>query len=297
MTCVILKICFRNELRKKSIFPVMKTNFIRRTLTGAGLVAVILSAVWLGPYTFVALLLLINLLSLREFYHLLETPETRPSKMAGSLLSVCLIVLSLITLSGLASWKWMLVIIPAAFGIFVAALYEPSAKKPFQGLAITFLGITAITLPLCCFALIPFLDGTDGNYHFALPLGCFLLLWSYDTVAYLFGRQFGKHPLFRRISPKKTWEGSIGGALAALITGYILPQFFTLLNTIEWETLAVITVVTGTYGDLVKSLLKRSLGIKDSGTILPGHGGMLDRFDSLIGSAPFICTYLILLRR
>lgn len=273
------------------------TNLNRRTLTGGGLVIVIVTAVWLGRYSFTALLLLIDILCLLEFYRLLEAPAARLSKMEGSFLSVCLIILVLINLTGMANWKWMLLIIPATFGIFVVALYRPSDKKPFQGLAITFLGIIAITLPLCCFALIPFLMGTDGSYHYALPAGCFLLLWSNDTAAYLFGRRFGKHPLFLRISPKKTWEGSFGGAAATLVTGYILSRYFTALTTFEWEALAVIIVITGTYGDLIKSLLKRSLGVKDSGTILPGHGGMLDRFDSLLGSAPFICTYLILLGR
>jgi phosphatidate cytidylyltransferase len=272
------------------------TNFIRRTLTGSGLIIVILAAVWLSPYSFTALLLLINLLSLREFYHLLDASGARPSKVAGAFLSACLILSFFTTVTGLASWVWMLLIIPITFGIFVAAVYR-SDNKPFQGLAITFLGIITITLPLCCFVAIPFLLPPAGSYHFVLPAGCFLLLWSNDTAAYLVGRQFGKHPLFHRISPKKTWEGSVGGAAAALVTGYVLSLYVTALNALEWEALSVIVVVTGTYGDLVKSLLKRSLGVKDSGTILPGHGGMLDRFDSLLGSAPFVCAYLILLGR
>lgn len=272
------------------------TNFIRRTLTGSGLVIVILAAVWLGPYSFTVLLLLIDLLSLQEFYRLLEDPTAKPSKTSGVFLSTCLILSCLAIMTGLAGWRWMLLIIPVAFGIFVAALYRPD-KKPFQGLAITFLGIITITLPLCCFAAIPFLLPPAGIYRFALPLGCFLLLWSNDTAAYLFGSLFGKHPLFRQVSPKKTWEGSVGGAAAALVTGYVLSRSATVLNTLEWEVLSLIIVLTGTYGDLVKSLLKRSLGVKDSGTILPGHGGMLDRFDSLLGSAPFVFAYLILLRK
>ena len=132
------------------------------------------------------------------------------------------------------------------------------------------------------------------GFVFSLSLH-FLLLWSNDTAAYLVGGRFGKHPLFRRISPGKTWEGSIGGAAAAVAMGYVLSVYFTIFTTVEWEALSLIIVITGTYGDLVKSMLKRSLGIKDSGTLLPGHGGMLDRFDSLLGSAPFVYCYLILL--
>ncbi len=270
------------------------SNFATRTLTGGGLVALTLAAVWFGPYSFTALLLLINLLSLQEFYRLLEMPGAKPRKAAGWLLSACLILTCLTTLTGLTCWKWILLVIPAAFGIFVAALYQP-VEKPFQGLANTFLGIIAVSLPVCFFVALPFLPRQAGNYHFELPLGCFLLLWSNDTVAYLVGSRFGKHPLFRRISPKKTWEGSIGGGASALAMGYVLSIYFKVLNMLEWEVLSMIIVVTGTYGDLVKSLLKRSLGIKDSGTLLPGHGGMLDRFDSLLGSAPFVYGYLILL--
>lgn len=272
------------------------TELMRRTLTGSGLIIVILAALWFGPYSFTVLLLLIALLCLREFYRLLEVPGEVPDKVAGAILSVCLILSFQTVLSGLADWKWMMVNVPVAFTIFVRALYR-KVKNPFQGLALTFLGVAAIALPLCFFVALPFLTPPAGRYRFELPLGCFMLLWANDTGAYLAGRKLGKHPLFRRVSPKKTWEGSFFGAAAALATSYALSRCIVVLNTLEWLVLALIIVVTGTYGDLFKSLLKRSRGVKDSGTILPGHGGMLDRFDSLLGSAPFICIYLILLRR
>ncbi|WP_432328490.1 phosphatidate cytidylyltransferase [Mucilaginibacter sp. P25] len=270
------------------------TEFSRRTFTGTGLVIVIMSATWCGPYSFMTLLLLIDLLSLMEFYRLLEIPGAKTSKIGAALLSMVLMLSGFGAITHLTSWKWTLMVIPVAFSIFVAALYRHT-KKPFQGLAITFLGVIIITLPLCCFAAIPFLARPHGSYHFALPAGCFLLLWANDTAAYLSGRWLGRHPLFLRISPKKTWEGSVGGLAAALTVACVLAQFFTLLSPTELAILSVTIVITGTFGDLVKSLLKRSLDIKDSGTILPGHGGMLDRFDSLLGSAPFIFAYLILL--
>jgi phosphatidate cytidylyltransferase len=270
------------------------TEINKRMLTGSGLVILVVVAVWLGFYSFTVLLLVINVLSLNEFYRLLETPAAQPSKTAGSILSISLIFSSLATLGGLVSWQCLLLNIPVAFGIFVAALYRPVTPS-FQGLAITFLGIAVITLPVCFFATLPFQPSFTGRYYFGIPIGVFLLLWTNDTMAYLVGRRFGKHPLFLRISPKKTWEGSIGGAAAALVTGYMLSRYVTILNLQEWEFLCLIIVVTGTYGDLIKALLKRSLSVKDSGTILPGHGGMLDRFDSLLGSAPFVFIYLIYL--
>ncbi|MFD2872918.1 phosphatidate cytidylyltransferase [Mucilaginibacter ximonensis] len=271
------------------------SNFTKRTLTGIGLIVVVLTAVWLGAFCFAGLLLLINLLGLHEFYRMLETSPNRPVKIAVYILSASLIFSSLMVSSGM-SWKWLLVNLPIAFSIFIIALYQGRAK-PFQGLANTFLGIIYISLPLCFFLVPPFLLQAGGVYHFQIPAGIFLLLWSGDTGAYLSGNLFGKHPLFQRISPHKTWEGSLGGAFAALITAYVLSRYVNLLSVSQWETLALIVIVFGTYGDLVKSMLKRSVRVKDTGTILPGHGGVLDRFDSLLGAAPFILIYLTIIWR
>ena len=133
--------------------------------------------------------------------------------------------------------------------------------------------------------------------HYGIALGYLLLLWLNDTGAYFVGSLVGKHKLFERISPGKTWEGSAGGALFALATAWGLSMLFIQLTTMHWLILAIIVVISGTIGDLVESMLKRSLGIKDSGNILPGHGGMLDRFDAVLISAPFVFVYLALFCR
>ena len=114
-----------------------------------------------------------------------------------------------------------------------------------------------------------------------------------DSGAFFIGKLIGKHYLFKRISPKKTWEGSIGGFLAAGLAGFLNFILFEGLLLSQWLLLALIINLTGSFGDLTKSMLKRSAGVKDSGNILPGHGGILDRFDSLMGSAPFVLVYLI----
>lgn len=271
------------------------TELLQRTLTGLGLVTVILSAVWYGPYTFALLILLMCFLSIKELYNLLDVPGAQPSLVFGMLLSGSLILTSFATASGLLSWRCMLINLPIAFGAFLDVLYRPAKESPFEGLALTFFGVTAISVPLSFFVAGAFLDNPLGVYQFELPMGYFLLLWSHDSGAYVVGRNFGRHPLFSRISPKKTWEGSIGGTVVALVAASIVSRYFPVLTLQEWITLAAIVILTGTYGDFLKSLLKRSRGVKDSGTILPGHGGMLDRFDSLIGSAPFVFSYLILL--
>ena len=122
-------------------------------------------------------------------------------------------------------------------------------------------------------------------------VGYFIFTWIYDTAAYLYGRQFGKHKLFERISPKKTWEGTIAGVIVTFLSSIGLYFLVNILPLTDWLVLATIVVVFGTHGDLVESLLKRSLNIKDSGTILPGHGGILDRFDTMLISAPFVFLY------
>ncbi len=144
-------------------------------------------------------------------------------------------------------------------------------------------------------SLFPALPGfifDSYSYHPHNLLGYFFILWTYDTGAYLAGSKFGKHKLFERISPKKTWEGAIGGALLALTIAYIISLYFTSFSMTNWMIIAIIIIITGTLGDLVKSSFKRSINIKDSGNIIPGHGGILDRFDALFLSAPFVLCYL-----
>ena len=137
------------------------------------------------------------------------------------------------------------------------------------------------------------------TYTWIFSLSVFIFLWSSDTGAYCFGSMLGKHRLFPRISPKKSWEGSVGGAFVAIVASQIIASFSQdfnaqseLLNRLAWGGLALVVVVFGTWGDLVESLLKRKLGIKDSGNILPGHGGMLDRFDSSLLAIPASVIYI-----
>jgi phosphatidate cytidylyltransferase len=266
-------------------------NLIKRAITGIALAAIITLAISLSQYSFILLVLLINLLSLQEFYRLFYSSAVLPRKIPGMVLSVCMLVTATLFITGKTHHEVLLLNLPAAFGIFITELFL-KAENPFQNLAFTFLGIICITIPLCFFIAVAFLPA--GPYHYQNVLGYFFLLWASDTGAYFTGKYFGRHLLFERISPKKTWEGSLGGATAALLLASVIALYFKTTSPFSWIMMAIIIVVTGSFGDLVKSLMKRSLHIKDSGTILPGHGGMLDRFDSLLGSAPFVFSYLIL---
>jgi len=264
----------------------------KRTITGVALVLVITAASLWSDYSFIFLLLAINLLSLLEFYRLFGVENISPAKLPGAILSTAILITFAIVISRKSDWQILLVNIPLTFGIFIIELYR-RANRPFHNLALTFLGILCVTIPLCFFIGIAFLPFSTGKYHYQVILGYFLILWTDDTLAYFSGKAFGKHPLFKRISPGKTWEGSVGGALSAIFIAYLLSGYFNIISTKGWISLALIIIVAGTLGDLIKSLMKRSLGAKDSGAILPGHGGMLDRFDSLLGSSPFVFSYLL----
>ena len=188
----------------------------------------------------------------------------------------------------------IMLMLPLLSLIFIIELFRKK-DKPFLNIGITLLGIIYITLPIMLFSMIGIPVNDPGNYRMHLVLGFFIILWSSDTGAYLAGMKFGKHKLFERISPKKTWEGSIGGTALALTVAWILSRYFPELSLNEWLVFAFIIVVFGSLGDLAESLLKRSLNVKDSGSILPGHGGALDRFDGLFGAAPFVFLYLYFL--
>ena len=156
------------------------------------------------------------------------------------------------------------------------------------------MGFLYISLP---FSLLIYFNRPDNLHFLGFPVilaGYFAFTWMNDTAAYLYGKQFGKHKFFERISPKKTWEGTIAGAVVTLVLAFGLHLLIPGLPLTDWIALACMVVFFGTHGDLVESLLKRSLNIKDSGTILPGHGGILDRFDTMLISAPFVFLYFFL---
>ena len=194
--------------------------------------------------------------------------------------------------------QWLLISIPLIAIVFITELYRKK-ENPFLNIAITLTGIIYLSLPVMLMVLIAFGFTPDDGiaYHGKVIMGCIFLLWGSDTGAYMIGSKFGKHRLFERISPKKSWEGFFGGMFTSLLVAWINSMWFPDLNLMEWMMVAVIIVTSGTLGDLVESMLKRSLNVKDSGTIFPGHGGILDRFDGLLISMPFVFFYLFLIGR
>jgi phosphatidate cytidylyltransferase len=263
-----------------------------RAITGFFFVIVMLASVLCGPYVFSGFYLLISILCLHEFYKLIKQSGVKPNMNAGLLNGVLVFVFSALqfyTDSGTA--HALLALLTFTFGlIFIQELFK-SSEAPFTNIAFTFLGIIFTVLPFTLFHAMAFIK---GSYNFHFPLAFLILLWANDTGAYLVGVKFGRTKLFERHSPKKTWEGFIGGVVINIIAAIIISRFYIDMQWKQWASMAVFISLVGTLGDLVESMFKRSINVKDSGGILPGHGGLLDRFDGLLLSAPFVFTYLYL---
>ncbi len=259
-----------------------------RAITAFFFVAVMLASLLLGAYAFTVFFLLLSLFSTEEFYRLVHVDGVKPNRLLGWILVISIYVpLSLYFLNN-APLSVLLICVPFFILVIIAELYR-DLKNPFHNIAYTLLAVIFAALPFCFFYALGFMD---GEYSWHLPLGFLIMLWSSDTGAYVFGISLGKNRLFERHSPKKSWEGFAGGLLCSMLSGFILSIYFSELSVLNWIIVSVIIVSSGTLGDLAESMLKRSLSTKDSGSFLPGHGGLLDRFDGLLLAAPLVFVYL-----
>ena len=285
---------------------------IKRTATGFLIVLVIIGAIALNSLSFVALFFLVMLGTLYEFYNNLLRAKIHPQTVYGLMIASMFYIFAFLNAIGFIPIRFIFLFFPLVSVIFLAELFLRE-NRPFHNIAFTLLGLFYIALPFSLFHYFVFhpseelilksggeadivnfvfQPGFKVNYYYQILLGFFFLNWLNDTGAYLIGVPFGKHKLFKRISPKKSWEGFFGGAMFSIATAILLARFFPVLQVHDWLVIAFIVIVFATFGDLVESMLKRYLGLKDSGSILPGHGGLLDRFDGVIFSAPIVYAYL-----
>ncbi len=276
-------------------------GLLRRALTAVFFVIVMLGGLYGGRYSFVFLFALITSLCLWEFYNLVLARVLRRDSVRmflGVAFGLTPFALASILKLGLIERFDQFVIVTSILFfpfIFLAFIYElfTKAKQPFQNVAFLVLGMIYIGAP---FALLDFIAFDDEKFYANTVFGLLAMTWLNDTGAYLAGSQFGKTPLFPSISPKKTWEGTTGGIIITFGTAVALYFIFGELRLFDWLILAGIVSVFGSLGDLVQSMLKRSVGVKDSGNLLPGHGGVLDRFDAFIFLLPFAAAYLLWIR-
>lgn len=276
-------------------------NLITRTITGVLFVAIMVTC-FLRPEAMVLLFALITGLSLWEYTGLVNDRE---NVQVNRFITTVAGVYFFFAMAGYITrlTPTMGVFIPYLLTIvylFISGLYTKS-KDPINDWAYAMLGQMYIALPFSMILVLGFQIMPNGDIAFnsLLPLSVFVFLWTNDTGAYCSGSLFGRHKLFPRVSPGKSWEGSIGGGILVLIVASALGYYENMLtdvpsnlSLIEWAGLGLVVVVFGTWGDLVESLFKRILGVKDSGNILPGHGGMLDRFDSSLMAIPASVIYL-----
>lgn len=264
-----------------------------RAITGFFFIVVMLASVLLGHYVFGAFYLVLSLFCLREFYSLVKQGGVNTNQLAGFVSGAIIYTsFALISANALVPFqKYIFLLTLTVTAVFVQELFKKS-PAPFTNIAYTFLGLVLVIAPFSFFHALAYL-GNSFNFHF--PLAFLLMLWANDTGAYLCGMAIGKHKLFERHSPKKTWEGFIGGVLIAAGVGSVIGHFYTDLPWVQWAFVGIIIGTVGTMGDLVESMFKRSINVKDSGSILPGHGGLLDRFDGLFLAVPVVYTYLYLI--
>lgn len=269
------------------------SNLVLRAVTGAVFVFVVIGSTLMGFDPLMYLFGIVSLVGTWEFIRMVNKSHYSIQKATAILLSFMLYVLGVAVMKEKLPLVSLGLIVPVYFGTFVSELFRDK-RYAISNIAITLMIPFYTTLP---FLLLLQSSLFGGEYDPYLLIGILVLIWSNDTFAYLIGRQIGKTKLFERISPKKTWEGSIGGFISAgVIATFVLPYFFDSIRQFDWMIIGVLSIIFGSIGDLIESLIKRTFKVKDSGNILPGHGGVLDRFDALMGAAPFIYTYLVVIK-
>ena len=278
-------------------------NLLVRAASGVVLFGVVLGAILWSKWSFAALLLAIIVGGQIEFYRMAQKAGYWPQRAMGVASGILIFIVAfalmwlfdksseldsryLMITGGLV--LYIILLLPL---MFICELFRKSAT-PIANIATSLMGVVYVAMPLSLLLFIPLLLG-GGEWKPWTLLFYIFIIWANDVFAYLFGITLGKHRLFERISPKKSWEGFVGGLIGAMGMGYLAATIMG-GDHIEWIGMALIAAITGVFGDVVESLFKRSVDVKDSGQVIPGHGGWLDRFDALLLSVPFAFIYLVI---
>lgn len=271
----------------------MKNIFVRG-ISGVIYISLTLGSILLGKYAFLVFFVAVLAYTLFEFYRLCKQGGLKPQVINGIIISVYLFVAFFLYDLRIFGEIIFLGIIPVLMAIPVLELFRNS-DNPVQNIAYTLLGIAYIAFPFSVlnFIILPYELNPDIYVPEAL-IGLFIIIWANDTGAFLIGKTFGKTKMIERVSPNKTWEGAIGGAIFAIAISLVLYPVMGFLNPLHTIVLSLLTVIAGTLGDLTESMFKRNFNVKDSGNVMPGHGGLLDRFDSMLFAAPIYFIYITL---
>ena len=281
-----------------------KKNLMTRTLSGAVLAVVFFGAIYCSQWSFGVLMLAMVIGCQREFYRMCRAAGSEPQQFAGTVLGAALAVMAFVIFMQFGSQSavdavvgktvyalglYMLLLVPT---VFICEMVR-NRPTPIANVAATFAGVMYVAVPISLLFFVPLLLG-GGEWNPWMMLAYVVIVWSNDIFAYLVGCAIGRHRMCERISPKKSWEGFFGGVAGAIGIG-VLAGWLLGGDLLLWGGLAAVIAVTGVAGDFVESMFKRSVDMKDSGSMLPGHGGWLDRFDAMLISAPFVFVYLLVM--
>lgn len=276
-------------------------NLITRSLTAILLIVLVPGSMLLHPVTFWAIQVIVMTGSLVEFYRL-SPGDYKPLTVVGGVVSALwLYSVTLLLTIGIGTPLLYLPLIIILLAIHAGELYDRRSRKPGSGAfsttvtALFYIAVPWSLMPLSAYGYSEtgtLLLHSFGDFSPGPVMALIILLWVNDTGAYLVGISAGKHPLFKRISPKKSWEGFFGGLLFTLLASLAMPSLFGITGWEGWLLVAIVVVAGGTFGDLVESMIKRKADVKDSGSLIPGHGGFLDRFDSILFAWPLMFMIL-----
>lgn len=261
-------------------------NMFTRAVTGLLFVILLTWLILWNKWSFFLLFFAVGIIALNEYYNLLKAGAHSTQRSIGLLTGVLVYLLIALPAIDVIDSSWTSGIFLLFTITLITGLYRRE-EHPFTSISLTTLGVLYTIVPFSLLNVI----SNNPDFDPWIVMGFIILIWVHDTGSYIAGFTLGKTKLFERISPKKTWEGSAGGFLFTSLACLVLQRYKPLPSQVDWLVAGMVVTVFGTYGDLAESMLKRSLGVKDSGTLLPGHGGALDRFDSLIFATPFIYFY------
>lgn len=268
-------------------------NFTKRLLSGLVYILLMLAGATIHPLLFILVFGLLLLLTQFEFYSLIEKTGRSPGKITGLSAGVIFFLISFGIVNNILPPESWLLLIPV-FIIILPVEVLSNDGAIIKNSAVTCAGFIYVAIPISLLNFIVYPDYPEtAKFNPAILTGILFTIWMYDTVAYLSGSLFGKHKLSKRVSPNKSWEGVIGGTIAALMMGTLNSLIFKEYEIRNWLIISILAVIFGTLGDLFESAIKRKIKVKDSGKILPGHGGLLDRVDSLLFVIPAIYIWLI----
>lgn len=280
-----------------------KKIFATRTISAIVFGIIMLVGLLWNQFSFIVLTTIICGGCLWEYFGVVSAVQTYPEnkkkifRISSTAVGLIAFLFFTVPAYNIFLAGYFVLAVPLLF-LMVSLEFFSGENRNFQNTALNLLGIFYISIPLGLLHLLLFLQSNvhwgwfPGNVNSVL--GLLLLIWANDSFAYIIGSVIGKHKLFPSISPKKSWEGFFGGMIMALITAWLLSMWLDTIRLQDWIVIALIASIIGTIGDLFESMIKRNLGIKDSGSIMPGHGGFLDRFDAFIFCIPFVFAYLFL---